>query len=116
MNRHTMYSIGECEICGTGPLGIRVCGRCGEVVILCDECDAIWIDGQISGKPVFFEDPDLPCPGCSDSLWEPPAHWASLEEIEATEWLAAAVRNGQIVLEKETPLGTSESGDEIPDG
>ena len=40
-DKRRMYYVGFCRICGTGPLGLRECGGCGEVVVLCDECDAV---------------------------------------------------------------------------
>lgn len=111
-----MFTIGECRICGTGPLGLRTCGRCGQVVVLCDECDAVWADADFAGEPIFADDPHLPCPGCSDSLWEPPSHWASQSEIDTTEWITQALRDGRVVLEKGTPLTTSDGGDDPSEG
>lgn len=87
-----MYYVGECRVCGTGPLGIRACGNCDRVVILCDECDAFWTDADLNATPHYADEDDLPCPGCQSSLFDPPSHWASEAEINTTKWLQKAIQ------------------------
>jgi len=65
---------------------------------LCDECDAVWTDAKLEEKPIFSQDPDLPCPACSESLFQEASHWASREEIEAVGWLATALGEGSLTL------------------
>jgi hypothetical protein len=78
-----LHYVGFCSVCGTGPVGIRVCANGGHPVMLCDECDATWTEPNLSGDPTFPAQPSLPCPICSGSLRKPPAHWALQDEIEA---------------------------------
>lgn len=81
-----MFSIGQCSVCGAGPLGLRRCGVCRRVVVLCDECDAAWLGGKESGKPTFTNEQEMPCPGCRSDLWQGGSWWASREEIERASW------------------------------
>jgi len=99
-----MFYIGFCRICGTGPLGLRTCGGCGRIVVLCDECDAVWTDADVAAEPAFSNDPALPCPSCSQSLFDSPSHWATRDEINGSEWLADAIAKGSISLEEGVPL------------
>lgn len=78
-----MLSIGTCRICGTGPLGLRRCGVCRRVVVLCDECDAAWPTGETAGKPTYASEDDMPCPVCHASLLAGGSRWATAEEVAA---------------------------------
>jgi len=96
--RSLMHYVGFCRICGTGPLGLRRCGGCKSVVILCDECDAVWTTADLASSPVLTDDPHLPCPVCHDSLVGKSSSWATREEIDASPWLAEAVAANTLEL------------------
>lgn len=83
-----MYYVGTCPFCEQGNLGVRVCSQAEHAVILCDECEAIWLDPELVGKPVFHKEPELPCPYCQGNLMNSPACWASMGEIFKRGWLA----------------------------
>lgn len=83
-----MYYAGICSFCEQGALGIRICSSENHALILCDECDAVWKSTDLSEKPVFPAQPDLPCPCCSGNLMVPPAHWASFGEIYQRGWIS----------------------------
>ena len=100
-----MHYVGFCRICGTGPLGVRACGACGDLVVLCDECGALWTHPRLEAPPTLALDEDAPCPSCGASLWDAPAHWATSGEIAATAWLARAVAEGKFTLRTGAPLG-----------
>ena len=85
---HVIYVVGECPSCGTGPLGMRVCGNCRVLCVLCEECDALWLKPDVSEPPVFPSQPELPCPQCDHSLLADSAHWACFAEIEVVGWQA----------------------------
>lgn len=92
---NSLFYVGFCSSCETGPLGVRVCGNCDKPIILCDECDAIWMDVDRSAPPTFPEQPDLPCPHCKSSLLSEKSHWANRSELESAGWLAAVVGEGE---------------------
>ena len=97
--------VGFCRICGTGPLGLRECGGCGEILVMCDECDAVWTDGNFSAQPLLAgEAGALPCPYCGASLAEEPSRWAPKSKIEKVAWLLDALRNGELELGRGSPL------------
>lgn len=84
-----MYYTGICPACEQGTLGLRICSSQQDLVILCDECDALWLSPDTSTPPLFPDQPELPCPACEGNLMDPPAHWASLGELFQRGWLPA---------------------------
>lgn len=90
--------VGDCRSCGNGPLGVRVCGECGALVLVCDECDSAWADADIDQPAATTGTTTLPCPHCGSDLYEPPARWASSEELEACQWLSEAIVDGALSL------------------
>ncbi|TWT48581.1 hypothetical protein Pla111_03550 [Botrimarina hoheduenensis] len=81
-----MLSIGICPVCAAGPLGLRQCGVCRRVVVLCDECDVAWRTDDPT-RPGSYGQETMPCPGCSADLWTAGATWATREAVAATPWL-----------------------------
>lgn len=80
-----MYHLGQCEQCGQGLKGVRVCASGRHLLILCDECEAVWLTPE-DEQPTYLKQPDLPCPACGASLMQPPARWATIEEIRKVKW------------------------------
>ena len=103
-DKRRMYYVGFCRICGTGPLGLRECGGCGAVVVLCDECDAVWVSADFSVKPRFADEGALPCPHCDASLIETPSRWATKKTIQATPWLRQALAKKEMKLHRGSAL------------
>ncbi|MCO6455525.1 MAG: hypothetical protein J5I93_09535 [Pirellulaceae bacterium] len=85
-----MLYLGYCRHCGAGLLGLRRCGQ-GHLLVLCDECDALWQTSDLGQPPQFPPQPDLPCPHCGQSLNGPTAHWASLDEVRQAGWNDALI-------------------------
>lgn len=83
-----MLTIGECRICDAGQLGIRRCGKCQELVILCRECDAAWYQSKLEEKPVYADEESMPCPACQASLWSDDSHWVDQDEVKTSSWVA----------------------------
>ena len=99
-----LHSVAHCPICGGGLLGIRLChgdptgqlaAEAGEDasvdtrsphgLILCDECEAMWRNPQLSGSHQYPDHEQPVCPRCQISLWEK-SHWASSDEIARLDW------------------------------
>ena len=100
-----MHYVGFCRICGTGPLGLRECGGCGEIVVMCDECDAVWTDGNFQAKPLLARATgEHPCPYCATTLLDPPSSWARRAKIEKVAWLLDALSKGELALSSGKPL------------
>ncbi|MEM9185857.1 MAG: hypothetical protein AAGB00_05105 [Planctomycetota bacterium] len=102
-----MHYAGFCRLCETGPLGVRKCGGCQALLLLCDECDAVWTTADPTASPVTTDDPDLPCPHCRASLVGDDSSWANAAEIAGANWLADAVGAGTLTLRTGKPFAPS---------
>jgi hypothetical protein len=98
-----MHHVGQCRICKEGALGLRLCSQCESIAILCDECDSAWATTDLGAKPVYTANGKLPCPTCAASLWTPPSHWATQQEIAARAWLQTAIDAGKLKLSESEP-------------
>lgn len=98
------HSIGFCPICGGGLCGIRICsgdGADGEAdrarsspgpthgLVVCDECEAMWLEPDLGTAHQYPAIEDARCPICSAPLWGPCGRWASRDEIESLGWECA---------------------------
>jgi hypothetical protein len=71
-------------------------------VALCDECDAVWQSPELDSPPTYVQQPKLPCPVCGKSLLDPPAHWATLEEVKQAGWKEAIIGRGPALGDEAT--------------
>ncbi|WP_442481626.1 hypothetical protein [Aeoliella sp. SH292] len=92
------YYIGFCRQCGTGPLGLRTCGDCGNVLVVCDECDSAWVDGEVDQLPATTGVTTLPCPHCQSDVFEEPGHWSTPEELLYCQWLNDSIGRGDVTV------------------
>jgi hypothetical protein len=83
-----MYLLGsECPVCGVVALGIRVCvGTDESLIVLCDECDSIWLDPELKDGSYASEHPEWLCPDSDRTLKSPKSYWATEEQIKAIGW------------------------------
>lgn len=82
-----MYQLPRsCTYCEQGPLGFVMCSDGRTVALVCDDCDATWLD------PADVEDEEPLFPGAPDYFVEgreasinflQGARWATLEELRA---------------------------------
>lgn len=101
------HSIDFCPICGGGLCGIRICGLSEDGtsvipirgtdtphgLVVCDECEAIWLEPSVASDHQYPDAEDAKCPICNDSLWGKNSRWANREEIDALGWSAAVNPN-----------------------
>ena len=99
-----MFYVGFCRVCGTGPLGLRSCGACSAVVILCDECDAMWTDADLNAEPSSSGEGDSLCPLCNGSLIATPSRWATEKDLESVDWLQHALQQRSLQLRRGAPF------------
>ncbi|QDT12061.1 hypothetical protein [Planctomycetes bacterium K23_9] len=97
------HSIDFCPICGGGLCGVRICGiqpqsenvavqnqyDTAHGLIVCDECEAIWLEPDVSTDHVYPDCENAACPICNASLWGENSRWANADDIEALGWTAA---------------------------
>lgn len=110
-----MFYAGTCRICQAGPLGLRTCGGCESVVLLCDECDSVWAGADTTGVPDAVGSEQLLCPRCGESLYEGQSHWSTLAEISACEWTREAIEAGELEIEsgEAAPPAPNELEDDV---
>ena len=98
------HSIGFCPICGGGLCGIRVCGcSVGDEseneparlhgFIVCDECEAIWLQPDLASLHQYPEAVAPQCPICSEPLWGGQGRWANLDEVASLGWTGHVCRD-----------------------
>ena len=81
-----MFSVGSCSRCQQGLLGVRICCPDEIGLVVCDECEAIWLDAECTGPPLYPDSPGSLCPRCGQDLWQSASHWATAEEVDRLGW------------------------------
>lgn len=91
------HSIDFCPICGGGLCGVRVCGLNADDhdaansqpphgLVVCDECEAIWLEPDITSDHQYPTLGDARCPICCEPLWGSNSRWADLADVDAIGW------------------------------
>lgn len=78
----------RCPICKDGVIGFRGCTPGIQIVLMCDECDAVWLDPNTisSAIALSLQGPDFSVPGWNCTIRSPLARWATREEIIQVHW------------------------------
>lgn len=75
-----------CTICQSGAIGFRLCSNGTTLVMMCDECNAVWLNAYaVSAKSAVFPvspNYDIEDLQCSVASTEG-SRWATLEEINS---------------------------------
>ena len=58
-------------------------------LIVCDECEAIWLEPDTSTDHVYPKAEDAACPICAQSLYGQQSRWATMAYVEALGWTSA---------------------------
>ncbi|WP_442508784.1 hypothetical protein SH528x_000316 [Novipirellula sp. SH528] len=100
------HSVDYCPICGGGLCGVRICGLTGKAedpstsvsqpdskniplphgLVVCDECEAIWLEPDLASRHQYPNACDARCPVCLEPLWGEQSRWASQADIETLGW------------------------------
>jgi hypothetical protein len=93
-----IHSIDYCPLCGGGLCGIRICGLNSpddvdapppHGLVICDECEAIWLEPDVTSDHQYPAAENACCPVCSLPIWSRHSRWAQREDIESLGWSAA---------------------------
>jgi hypothetical protein len=82
-----MFSINLlCPICNHGSIGFRKCKDGHTLVMVCDECDSVWLGPtKVSAKEAIYTiAPEFIVPGTDCSLID--SRWAEKDEIIEAGW------------------------------
>lgn len=79
------YLVENCSVCSEGILGFLRCSDGKHVVIMCVECNSVWLapDEVEDQNPIYPEAPDFLLPDSKISISGGESGWASLEEIKS---------------------------------
>lgn len=91
------YVATQCPICCAGAIGFRKCSDGTTMVLMCNECDAVWKspDRISADSAVFPAAPEFVVEETGCSVAAPGATWAEQQEIEAREWGAFIAGEGR---------------------
>jgi len=84
-----MHFFRKCPLnCGDGYVGFWRCGDGKRIILMCDECDALWLepDDKSTKPPIAATPPDYLLAGTTISISGEKSGWASREEIEKAGW------------------------------
>ncbi|TWU42398.1 hypothetical protein [Novipirellula artificiosorum] len=113
------HSIDFCPICGGGLCGVRICGlrrqdnqmaSGGHGLIVCDECEAIWLEPDVSAPHQYPDACDARCPICNEPLWGAQSRWADADDLELLAW--SRFVNHDLDVQTESFLDLDSSPDE----
>jgi|SRR6266498_365419 len=96
-----LYIQSVCPICGTGVIGFRMCSDGSTIVMMCEECDSLWMDPRsVSVDRVLYSDaPDFLVPGLPCSIKSPASRWATRDEVARAGWESLVFGEGTALSE-----------------
>jgi hypothetical protein len=85
-----LYVTETCPVCTAGNIGFRRCSDGVTIVLMCDECDSVWLDPARRSSadalaPATFS---FEVPGTACAVGRGQAGWATRAEVERAGWLA----------------------------
>lgn len=88
-NALPLHSVDVCPVCGCGLCGIRICGFGTDQahgLIVCDECEALWVEPDTCTPHVFRDAENPCCPICGEALWGEQSRWANRDDLVQLGW------------------------------
>jgi hypothetical protein len=91
------YTDGSCPICSNGAIGFRKCSDGRTIVLMCDECNAVWLrpDAIKQEAAIYPSAPDYIVSAVGCSIASPNASWAELHDIKAAGWEKFVAGHGE---------------------
>ncbi len=102
-NEANMFYVSTtCPACSAGAVGFRRCSDEQTIVLLCDECNAVWTSpDEVSLETVVFpQAPSYVVSGLGVSIAKPASRWASADEIERAGWRHSVAGEGKALDEQ----------------
>lgn len=99
---HTMlHQDKECPICNQGMIGFRLCDDHSTLVMMCDECEALWnVGANIDPETALYpQSSNYTVPGTELSIASPRSRWATLEEVKCSGIELSSVHEGKAIDE-----------------
>lgn len=82
-----LHSIGFCPVCGGGLCGVRLCSEDSpHGLIVCDECEAIWLQPDLRTPHQYPSAEAAKCPVCDRDLWGESSRWAGETDLKLLGW------------------------------
>lgn len=88
-----LHSITTCPVCDGGLCGIRICTGDDPTTampekgfVMCDECEAVWLEPDIATKHIYVDSVAPKCPICRGGLWGC-SRWAERSDLETLGWM-----------------------------
>ena len=97
-----MFYVRTCRVCGAGGVGFLRCDDGATIVVMCDECDAVWLHPDRTGSrddALYTSPPAFQVPGLACSLTGGSSGWATRAEVEAAGWQAYIAGEGKALGE-----------------
>jgi hypothetical protein len=79
----------HCQFDGLdGEIGFRLCADGKTIILMCDECHAVWLDPEHLEIERFLspQPPEFVVPGLKCSVRFPESRWATREEVTNYGW------------------------------
>src|SRR3954468_24330151 len=79
---------GICPFCHGGSVGFGPCSDGKTIVLMCDECEALWLDPEhrTAADILFPHSGSFEVPGLEVSIGGDRAGWATRAEVESAGW------------------------------
>lgn len=91
--------IDTCPICAQGQIGFRKCANSPQIVLMCDECDSVWLDPDsvTANNVIYLESPNFEIPLQNCSMIN--SRWATRDEVCQRGWEKYCGRDGKALDE-----------------
>jgi hypothetical protein len=83
-----MFIATDCPLEENGQVGFRLCSDEKTMVLMCDECDAVWLRPDLIDldHAIYPQQPHFLIGNENCSIKKPLSHWATQQEIEKCGW------------------------------